>query len=109
MLQGLAQFCVALLRFLEQPHVLDSDDRLIGKGLEKSDLFLRERPNFLSTNVNNPNRIPSRSIGVASTVRSPVVNPRALGNSAALPRDLHMKGLPIYYRSPNHRTALTGR
>ena len=28
MLQGLAQFCVALLQFLEQPDVLDGDRRL---------------------------------------------------------------------------------
>ena len=34
MLQGLAQFCVALLEFLEQPHVLDGDDRLVGEGFE---------------------------------------------------------------------------
>ena len=32
MLQGLAQFCVALLNLFEQPHVLDGDDRLGGKG-----------------------------------------------------------------------------
>ena len=42
MLQGLAQFCVALLDLLEQPHVLDGDDGLVGKGLEKCDLFLRK-------------------------------------------------------------------
>src|SRR5262249_50271780 len=34
MLQSLAQFCVALLQFLEQAHVLDSDHRLRGKGLQ---------------------------------------------------------------------------
>ena len=43
MLQGLAQFCVALLEFLEQPHVLDGDDRLVGEGFEKRDLFVGER------------------------------------------------------------------
>ena len=35
MLQGLAQFRVALLQFFEQPHVLDGDHGLIGKGFEK--------------------------------------------------------------------------
>ena len=35
MLQGLAQFCVALLQFLEQPHVLDGDDGLVSKGFEE--------------------------------------------------------------------------
>ena len=34
MLQGLAQFCVALLEFLEQAHVLDGDDRLISEGFK---------------------------------------------------------------------------
>ena len=33
MLQGFAQFCVALLQFFEQPHVLDGDDRLGGESL----------------------------------------------------------------------------
>src|SRR5215475_1392332 len=33
MLQGLAQFCVAFLDFLEQPDILDGDDRLICEGL----------------------------------------------------------------------------
>ena len=42
MLQRLAQFCVALLQFLEQPHVFDGDDGLIGEGLEKLDLLIRE-------------------------------------------------------------------
>ena len=35
MLQSLAQFCVALLQFLEQPDVLDSDDGLIGKSFKQ--------------------------------------------------------------------------
>ena len=56
MLQGLAQFCVALLQFLEQPHVLDRDDRLIGEGFEQSDLLVGERTNFGSANCNHPDR-----------------------------------------------------
>ena len=36
MLQGLAQFRVALLQFFEQPHVLDGDHGLVGKGLEQA-------------------------------------------------------------------------
>ena len=43
MLQGLAQFGVALAEFLEQPHVLDGDHRLVGEGLEKRDLLVGER------------------------------------------------------------------
>src|SRR5215831_15618696 len=52
MLQRLAQFRVALLDLLEQPHVFDGDHRLIGEGLEKSDLLFRKRPNFGSADLN---------------------------------------------------------
>src|SRR6266508_3124014 len=38
-LQSLAQFCVALLDFFEQPDVLDGDDRLVGENFEQRDLF----------------------------------------------------------------------
>ena len=45
MLQRLAQFCVALAEFFEQPHVLDGDHRLVGEGLDEIDLPLGERLN----------------------------------------------------------------
>src|SRR5215813_10323962 len=35
MLQGLTQFRVALLDFLEQPHVFDRDHGLVGKGFKE--------------------------------------------------------------------------
>ena len=35
---GLTQFRVALLQFLEQPHVLDRDHRLVGERLKQLDL-----------------------------------------------------------------------
>ena len=54
MLQSLAQFCVALLDLLEQPHVLDGDDGLGGEGLEQLDLLVGERTNFRSANHNRP-------------------------------------------------------
>src|SRR5262249_22064226 len=38
MLQGLAQFCVALLDLLEQSHVLYSDDGLVSKCFQQFDL-----------------------------------------------------------------------
>ena len=44
MLQRFAQFCVALLDFLEQAHVLDRDHGLIGEGFEKCDLLFGEGP-----------------------------------------------------------------
>ena len=43
MLQRLAQFCIALLNLLEQPHVFDRDHRLIGKGFNQLDLPLIKR------------------------------------------------------------------
>src|SRR5690348_8882094 len=39
MLQGFAQFCVALAEFLEQPHILNGNDGLVGEGFQKSDLL----------------------------------------------------------------------
>src|SRR5262249_40354700 len=42
MLQSLAQFRVALLDLLEQSHVLDRDDRLVGEGFDQLDLRRRE-------------------------------------------------------------------
>ena len=56
MLQGLAQFRVALLQFLEQPHVLDGDDRLVGEGLEQRDLLFGERTNLVTPNHDAANR-----------------------------------------------------
>jgi hypothetical protein len=41
--QRLGQLAIAGLEFLEQPHVLDGDDRLIGEGLQERDLSGRER------------------------------------------------------------------
>src|SRR6266550_8508796 len=34
---------VLLLEFCKEPHVLNRDDRLVGEGVEQSDLFVRER------------------------------------------------------------------
>jgi hypothetical protein len=51
LLQRLGQVPVADLQFREQPHVLDGDDRLVGEGLEQSDLPLREAPNLGTADV----------------------------------------------------------
>src|SRR4030095_4001001 len=56
MLQGLAQFCVALLDFLEEPHVFDGNYRLVGKGFEKRDLLVGEWTDFCSANDNCSDR-----------------------------------------------------
>jgi hypothetical protein len=56
MLQGLAQFCVALLDLLEQPHVLDGNHSLVGEGLEQRDLLVRERTDFRPTDHDRADR-----------------------------------------------------
>src|SRR5262249_30388321 len=52
MLQGLSQFCFALLQLFEQAHVLDGDYGLGGEGFEKCDLFFGEGPYLGSANLN---------------------------------------------------------
>src|SRR5262249_8392940 len=54
MLQGLAQFGIALLDLLEEPYVFDGDHGLVGEGFEKSDLFLRERADLHTANHDRP-------------------------------------------------------
>ena len=62
MLQGLAQFCVALLDLLEQAHVLDGDHRLRSECLEQSDLLFRERLDLGATNDDDANRLVLRAL-----------------------------------------------
>src|SRR5215831_16312134 len=56
MLQGLPQFCVALLDLFEESHVLDGDHGLIREGFEKGDLFVSERSNFLAADCDHSDR-----------------------------------------------------
>src|SRR5713101_6228485 len=44
--ERLRQVAVAGLQLLEQAHVLDGDDGLVGEGLEQRDLTFREAPNL---------------------------------------------------------------
>ena len=53
MLQGLAQFCIAFLDFLEQPHVLDGDHCLSCKSFKQRDLLFRERTDFSPSDINH--------------------------------------------------------
>src|SRR5262245_45028811 len=55
-LQGLAQFCIALLDLLKQPHVLDGDHRLIREGFQERDLFFREGTNLHTADHDRPDR-----------------------------------------------------
>ena len=52
------QFVGSLIQFFKQPHVLDGDDGLIGKGLEQLDLFFGERSDFRAANVMAPIGVP---------------------------------------------------
>jgi hypothetical protein len=51
MLQRLAQFCVTVLQFFEQAHVLYGDHRLVGKGFQQLDLRGREGAYFDTPSV----------------------------------------------------------
>ena len=73
MLQGLAQFSVAFLDFLEQPDVLDGDNRLVGERFQQGDLLIRKRPDLGAADMNHANGLPSRISGVASAVRIPLM------------------------------------
>src|SRR5215475_2630989 len=55
-LQGLAQFRVALLDLLEQSHVLNGDNGLISEDFKKSYLLFGEGPNFRPANRNHSDR-----------------------------------------------------
>ena len=41
---------------MKQPHILDGNDGLVRKGLEKVDLRFRERANLVTTNLDVANR-----------------------------------------------------
>src|SRR5262245_25158594 len=51
LLQCLCQLTIAGLQLLEQPHVLDGDDGLVGKGLEQGNLPLREEAHLGAAEV----------------------------------------------------------
>jgi hypothetical protein len=57
MLQRLAQFRVAITEFLEEPHIFDRDDRLVGESFEQLDLLLGVRTNFRAADVDRSNDI----------------------------------------------------
>ena len=69
MLQRLTQLRVALLEFFEQPHVLNGDNRLIGKSFEERDLIVCKRAElqFRMTTERSDGRLPSRSNGAAKS------------------------------------------
>ena len=52
----LGEFARACLHFVEQPNILDCDYRLIGEGLHKSDLLVRERFELQSVEGDSSNQ-----------------------------------------------------
>src|SRR5215813_7725630 len=56
MLQGLPQFCIALLDLYEQSDIFNRDDSLISEGFEKFDLFFSKRSNFLAADCDHSDR-----------------------------------------------------
>src|SRR5207253_1105682 len=58
LLERFAKFAIARFEFLEQANVLDRDDRLVGKGLQQSDLLVGEWPGFGPDDSNGEDRVP---------------------------------------------------
>ena len=77
LLERLGEIAVALLELLEQPDVLDGDDRLVGEGLKECDLLVREGLDGLATTTMVPRGMPSRRRGVTRFV--PRVSARLAG------------------------------
>src|SRR5262249_30057961 len=103
MLQGLTQFRVALLDLLEQSHVLDGDDGLVGKGFEKGDLLISERTDLRADNTNNPQRntLSKQGRGDYCPMAEPTLTLLGVGKLGFALRFhvMDMKGLAVKYRS----------
>jgi hypothetical protein len=57
LLQRLGQVTVTDLELLEEPHVLEGDDRLVGKGLEQLDLLVAEGRGLQAPGVENTDKL----------------------------------------------------
>src|SRR5512145_1599995 len=55
-LQGLGQLAIACVEFIEEAHVLDGDDRLVGEGLEERDLLVGERVDLSASELEDADR-----------------------------------------------------
>ena len=67
--EGDAQFGLALADFVEQPGILDRDHRLVGEGLDQRDLLVGERLDMVAQQRDDADRRASRSRGTESVVR----------------------------------------
>src|SRR4029453_10712672 len=97
------ELLVLVLDFLEQAHVLDGDDRLIGKGFQKSDLLIGEGSDLGAANTNDPQRnaLTQQGRGEYCPMAEPLLSLLGVGK---LGFDLccpvmDFKGLPSKYRS----------
>ena len=68
-LARLGELAALVLDFVEQPHVLDRDHRLVGEGRDQLDLLVGERPHVCARKAITPIGLPSRSSGTPSMVR----------------------------------------
>ena len=78
LLQRHPQLAVARLQLLEQPHVLDGDDGLVGEGLSSAICLSVNGPRSRAPTPIAPIGPPSRSMGTASMRRMPTGLPRAV-------------------------------
>ena len=69
-LARLRELAALVLDFVEQPHVLDRDHRLVGEGGDQLDLLVGERPHLGARQASTPIGMPSRSSGTPSIVRN---------------------------------------
>ena len=58
LLQRFCELAVTGIKLIEQPHVFDCDDGLVREGLQKRNLFVRERMNLRAADDNSPMEFP---------------------------------------------------
>ena len=108
--QRLLQFAGPLLNLLEESHILDGDDRLVGKGLEKLDLLVGEGLGLLAAHHDRPERDPFTQERCGE--RRPVAEPSREGSPfrklglIRLSKVPNMDGLPIHHCPTGYRTAI---
>ena len=71
-LARICELAALVLDFVEQPHVLDRDHRLVGEGRDQLDLLVGERPHRAPHQGNDANRTPfAQAAGRRARVRKP--------------------------------------
>src|SRR5262249_15775048 len=102
---GLREGLVLLLQLREQPHVLDGDDRLVGEGLQKRDLLVRERDRLSATEQDHTDRRSLSQQGNAE--RRPLTGlsgeRASLGILLRFPLEIgHGNSLPLEHGAPRN-------